>query len=211
VRLALIVIDMQNGFCAKQGSYDLLGFDISSYRSIIPNVKKVVEFFIDQRLPIFFTKAIRERSGIDSLDRVHKILPKNRGERIRRVPICIRDTWDSDILDELQYPGEEIHIVEKRRDSAFQDTELELWLRSFKVDALVLTGIDTCICVESSLRDGFNKGFDAILLSDCVASRKPDLHASSLKAMEDSYGIVLRHNELIEKISTNPGKRLVFR
>jgi ureidoacrylate peracid hydrolase len=210
MRPALMVVDMQNGFCANGGSYDLLGYDVERYRSIIPNLKKVIEFFLDRDMPIFFTKAVREKSGIDSLYRVHKILPKNRGERIRKVPICIRDTWDSAIIDELQYSSEKIHIVEKRRDSAFQDTELELWLRSFRVDTLVFTGIDTYICVESSVRDGFNKGFDIILISDCIASRKQDLHSSTLNEIEDSYGIVIPQDELIERLSTSQSGRPVF-
>ncbi|MFQ6134468.1 MAG: cysteine hydrolase family protein [Nitrososphaerales archaeon] len=203
MRLALLVIDMQNGFCSKSGSYDRLGYDIAPYQAIVPNLKKIIQYFADNNLPIFFTKAIREKSGIDSLDRVHRILPRNRSERIKRAPICVRDTWDSEIVEELQYSNEKLHIVEKRRDSAFQDTELELWLRSFRIDTLVFAGVDTYVCVESSVRDGFNKGFDIILLSDCTASRRPDLHNATLEQVKDSYGLVIRHDELISKLSVN--------
>jgi len=209
LRVALLVIDMQNGFCAENGSYHRLGYDISSYQKIVPNIKKVLNFFNSNNLPIFFTKAIREESGIDTLDKVHKILPKNRSERIKRIPICIRDTWDSEIIDELHYSKYNTHVVEKRRDSAFQDTELELWLRSFKVDTLVFSGIDTCICVESSLREGFNRGFDIILLSDCTASKRVEFHNSTIEQVSDSYGAVVQSQEFIDKLDIR-GKQTVF-
>ena len=203
MRPALLVIDMQNGFCSKNGSYDKLGYDVTPYQAIVPCLKKIIQYFVDNNLPIFFTMAIREKSGIDSLDRLHKILPKNRGERIKKMPICVRDTWDGDIIDELQYSNRKLHTVEKRRDSAFQDTELELWLRSFRINTLVFTGVDTYVCVESSVRDGFNRGFDIILLSDCTASRRLDLHNATLEQVKDSYGLVIRHDELISKLSVN--------
>ncbi|MFC2068309.1 isochorismatase family protein [Chloroflexota bacterium] len=53
-------------------------------------------------------------------------------------------------------PAEDDHIVMKRRDSGFQDTELDLWLRSIYIDTIIFTGVDTGICVENTLTDGFN-------------------------------------------------------
>lgn len=190
MRPVLLVIDMQNGFCHPEGSYRRLGLDIKPYRAVIPKVRKLINYFHRHRLPIYFTKAVREASGIDSLDRVHKVLPASRKERIKKVPICIRGTWDADILAELT-PMPSDYIVEKRRDSAFQDTEMDLWLRALSIDTLVLTGIDTFICVESTLRDGFNRGYDVVLVKDAVASVRADLHRATLNGVQDVFGLVL--------------------
>jgi ureidoacrylate peracid hydrolase len=145
---------MQNGFVSKGGSYDTLGMNTLPYREIIPKLKELIEFCRSMEIPIFYSEAVRESSGIDMLTRIHNFLPKSRQESLK-VPICIRGTWDGITIDELK-PNENDHVVIKRRDSAFQDTELRVWLHSLGINLLVFTGIDTSICVETSLRDGFN-------------------------------------------------------
>jgi len=195
MRPVLIVIDMQNGFCHPQGSFGRMGFDIGAYRIAIPAVQTLLAYFRGRELPVYFTKAIREASGIDCLDHVHTILPESRRERIQKVPLCIRGTWDAEIIEELTPLASE-YVVEKRRDSAFQDTELELWLRALRVDTLVFCGIDTYICVESTLRDAFNRGYDVILAEDAVASTRPDLHRSTLEGIRNAFGLVKTVEEL---------------
>ena len=165
---ALVVIDMQNGFVSKGGSYDKLGMNTSNYREIIPRLKELIEFCRSKEIPIFYTEAVKEASGIDVLTKIHNFLPKTRQERLK-FPICIRGTWDGLTIDELQ-PTENDHVVIKRRDSAFQDTEFRVWLQSEGINLLVFTGIDTSICVETSLREGFNIGYDVALISDATAS-----------------------------------------
>jgi len=155
---ALIVVDMQNGFVSKGGSYDKLGMNTSNYREIIPRLKELIEFCRSKDIPIFYTEAVKEASGIDVLTNIHNFLPKTRQERLN-FPICIRGTWDGLTIDELK-PKDTDHVVIKRRDSAFQDTELRVWLQSERINLLVFAGIDTSICVETSLRDGFNIGYD---------------------------------------------------
>lgn len=100
--------------------------------------------------------------------KVHKILPKSREERIRKKPICTRGTWDAEIVNEIK-PALADHVVVKRRDSAFHDTEIGVLMKSLGIDTLVFCGIDTSICVEASLRDAFNNGYDVILISDATA------------------------------------------
>lgn len=187
---ALLVVDMQNGFCHPEGSYGRMGFETARYRSVVPAIAQLLQEFRERNLPILFTKATREASGIDCLDRVHAILPASRRERIRRFPLCVRGTWDADVLDELA-PADGDLVVEKRRDSAFQDTELAMWLRALRVDTLLICGIDTYICVESTLRDGFNRGYDVVLVEDAVASTRPELHRATLEGARDAFGLVL--------------------
>jgi ureidoacrylate peracid hydrolase len=200
VNPALLVIDMQNGFVSKGGSYDLMGIDTSTYLNIVPNIKSLIQVCRSSKIPIFFTQAVREGSGIDLLTRTHRILPKSREERIKMRPICVRGTWDADIVDELS-PLTQDHVVIKRRDSAFQDTEIEVWLRSFGIDALIFAGIDTSICVESSLRDAFNHGYDIILISDATASSVGKNYNSTMDNVRDYYGLVMKLEEFKSNLS----------
>jgi ureidoacrylate peracid hydrolase len=194
IRPALLVIDVQNGFAAKGGSYDQLGIDISNYIKVIPKIANLISVCRKSWIPIFYTQAIREPSGIDLLTNVHRILPKSREERIKMKPICVRGTWDAEIVDEIR-PNDSDHVIRKRRDSAFYDTEIGVWLKSVGIDTLIFCGIDTSISVESSLRDAFNLGYDVILMSDATASNIEKHYQSTLENVRGYYGLVLSTEE----------------
>lgn len=191
VNFGLIVVDMQNGFVSKDGSYDKLGMNIENYQKVIPKIKELINFCREENIPIFYTEAVREPSGIDLLIHVHNILPRTREERLqnKNIPICVRGTWDAQTIDEIK-PSEEDHVIIKRRDSAFQDTELRMWLNTLKINTLIFCGIDTSICVETSLRDAFNIGYDVILVSDATASGINKHYDTTIERVRDYYGIV---------------------
>jgi ureidoacrylate peracid hydrolase len=191
---ALIVIDVQNGFVSKGGSYDLLKMDTSNYRAVIPVIKELIEISRAAGIPVFYTQAVRESSGIDLLTKTHKILPKSREERIMKKPICVRGTWDAGIVEDIK-PAARDHIVIKRRDSAFHDTEINVWLKSLGIDTLIFSGIDTSICVETSLREAFNIGYDIILISDATASSNRKHYESTLDNVRGYYGLVMELKE----------------
>jgi ureidoacrylate peracid hydrolase len=190
VNPALMVIDVQNGFVSKGGSYDQLGMNVARYQHVISQISELIRICRSVNIPIFYTQAVREKSGIDLLTNTHRILPKSREERIRTKPICVIGTWDADIVDEIK-PSQMDHVVIKRRDSAFQDTEIGVWLNSIGIDTLVFCGIDTSICVEASLRDAFNNGYDVILISDATASGNIKHFESTLEIVRDYYGLVM--------------------
>jgi ureidoacrylate peracid hydrolase len=200
---ALIVIDVQNGFVSPGGSYDLLGMDISHYKGVIPKIHELINICRNTGVPVFYTQAVRESSGIDLLTKTHRILPKSREERIMKRPICITGTWDAEILDEIK-PTERDHVVVKRRDSAFHDTEIGVWLKSLGVDTLIFCGIDTSICVETSLRDAFNIGYDIVLISDATASSNRKHYESTLENVKEYYGIVMDFKELCQYLQRQP-------
>lgn len=88
------------------------------------------------------------------------------------------------------------HVIIKRRDSAFQDTELRVWLQSVGINVLVFCGVDTSICVETSIRDAFNLGYDVVLISDATASGIKNHYETTLDRVRDYYGLLWIANEL---------------
>lgn len=197
LRPALMVIDMQNGFVSKGGSYDQLGMNTASYRAIVPKVVQLTNLSREVEIPIFYTEAVREPSGIDLLTRVHKILPKSREERIAKVPICVRGTWDAQTIDELKPTGTDLVVI-KRRDSAFQDTEIRAWLKALGINTLVFSGVDTSICVETSLREAFNEGYDVILISDATSSGIREHYKTTIERVKDYYGVVMDTDRFVD-------------
>jgi len=202
-RPALLVIDMQNGYCTSGGSYEkyggTIGADLVVYRQIIPNIAKLIAISRELKLPIFYTQQVREQSGIDLFTKLHRIIPERRSEFLR-IPAVIRGTWDAEIIDELK-PTIDDHIIVKRRDSAFQDTELDLWLRSTYIDTVICTGVDTAICVENTLEEAFNTGYDVILVEDATASSWQNIGQASIRKVAGSYGWVVTTDRLIELLN----------
>lgn len=198
-KFGLVVIDMQNGFVSKDGSYSHLGMNIQEYQKIIPKVKELIEFCRTKNIPIFYTEAVREASGIDLLTRFHRLLPLAREERLK-VPITVRGTWDAQTIDEIK-PTENDLVVIKRRDGAFQDTELRVWLQSEGINTLIFCGVDTSICVETSLREAFNIGYDVILVSDSTASENQKHYETTLERVRDYYGLVLDTTRLYKLVN----------
>ena len=199
-RPVLLVVDMQNGFCTCGGSYEeyggTIGANLDAYRQIIPNIARLIAACRELKIPVFYTQQVREESGIDLFTKRHRIVPRRRAEFLR-IPACIRGTWDAAIIDELK-PEEGDHIVIKRRDSAFQDTELDLWLRSIYADTVIFTGVDTAICVDNTLMDAFNTGYDVILVEDATASSWQKIGQATIKKVAGSYGWVIKTDRLIE-------------
>jgi ureidoacrylate peracid hydrolase len=202
INLGLVVVDMQNGFVARNGSYDKLGMNTPLYREIIPKVRELIDLCKSLDMPVFYTESVREASGIDLLTKIHTLLPKSREERLK-IPICVRGTWDAQTIDELKPKEEEgDHIIIKRRDSAFQDTELRVWLQSSGINVLVFCGVDTSICVETSIRDAFNLGYDIVLVSDATASGNKQHYETTLARVRDYYGLAMNF-ERFSKMITN--------
>ncbi len=212
-RPVLLIIDMQNGFCSCGGSYEqyggTIGADIEAYRQIIPNITKLLAACREAGVPIFYTQQVREESGIDLFTRLHRIVPERRAEFLK-IPACIRGTWDAEVIDELK-PSRSDHIVVKRRDSAFQDTELDLWLRSSYADTVIITGVDTVICVENTLTDAFNIGYDVILVEDATASSWPKIGQATLRKVAGSYGWLAKTDWLITQLHETRTRTGTFR
>jgi ureidoacrylate peracid hydrolase len=133
------------------------------------------------------------------LTKIHTLLPKSRVERLR-IPICVRGTWDAQTIDEIK-PEKDDHVIIKRRDSAFQDTELRVWLQSVGINVLVFCGVDTSICVETSIRDAFNLGYDIVLISDATASGIKKHYETTLDLVRDYYGLQMNFDRFITMVN----------
>ena len=79
-------------------------------------VQELLNFCRSKSIPIFYTEAVREASGIDPLLNVHRILPKTREERLK-IPICVRGTWDAEVIDEIKpYESDSMYLNQSARE-----------------------------------------------------------------------------------------------
>lgn len=185
---ALVVIDMQNDFCAPGGYIDKLGLDVARCQQVAAPLGDLVEAARRADVPVIWVQAI--------YDEVYLAAPMlaKRKEMGARFGCCETGSWGAEFFGVKPLPRE--FVVQKHRYSAFSGTELDSLLRDHGIKTIVVTGVQTNVCVESTLRDGFFNGYYIAVPRDCVASHSPDLHDATLKNVELCFGNVTSGAEL---------------
>jgi nicotinamidase-related amidase len=177
-RSALIVVDMQNDFCAKGGYLDHRGIDITPDRAPIEPLRRLVPALRKQGMPIIWLNWGVRRDLLNihpSLLHAHAQNGEGAGlgERIPGgAEILLKGSWGAQIVDELS-PGElDIHVT-KHRFSGFWDTELDSILRNMGLTTLFFAGVNADQCVMTTLEDASFLGYDVLMLRDCVGTTSP--------------------------------------
>jgi ureidoacrylate peracid hydrolase len=192
---ALLVIDMQNGFCDPEGGLSKAGLDVSAMTAVVPKVRQLVEACRELRLPIMWS--------------LQQHLPEDTTQRTRRVPSHIqkrkvapptpRGTWHAELVPSLKEVSRpEDYFIVKHRFSMFYSTTLDSVLRMLSISHLIVSGVATNVCVESTVRDAYYRDFDVTVIEDCVAGTMLDLHQATLKNVEIYLGELVSLNEFVE-------------
>ncbi len=192
---AFLVIDIQNDNCSPKGMAALNGRDISRARQIIPNVKTVLAEARRLGLLIIFMRMTESKNGILESDPVFRRVAKTTAS-VDLAGYLMEGTWGNEVLDELEPRPNERQMI-KYRSSSFIGTPLELLLKNSGIKAAVIVGVVTEGCVETTVRDLDQYGYYPVVLSDCVASRREDIHQAALLVMSHRYDVV-RSTELLE-------------
>jgi ureidoacrylate peracid hydrolase len=174
---AVIVVDMENDFAAKGGMFDRAGADISGAQKAIAPTAKVLAAARLAGLKIIYLKMgyrsdLSDLGAADSVNRTRH-LKFGVGQKIqapdgRESQILVRDTWDTDIVPELKPQANDI-VIYKTRFSGFYQTDLDAMLKKFGIKYLIVTGVTTSICVESTVRDAMFRDYLCVLLRDCMS------------------------------------------
>lgn len=197
-RPALIVIDMQNGFCHSDGFMNKLGL---GYEPALPfpAVKRLLSTARAAGVPVFFTRYSLNPDYSDA----GLLLDKFPG--LEKTGGMVRDTWDAAIVCELEPLDGEV-VIDKTRYSAFVGTDLEARLRELGVDTLVVCGVTTECCVESTIRDAFQRDIRIFIPSDATAAADERRHEEALRVIEYAFGTITTVAEL-EKALAGPPRR----
>lgn len=189
---ALLVIDMQNAFCHPEGGLARAGVSIEHQRSVVPNVKRLVQVCSQAGVPILWS--IQEHWPEDRTRKRHRI-PSHLDKR--GLQICARGSWDAELHPELKAECRpEDYVFHKHRMSCFFDTTLHTKLRMLGTEVLIISGLNTNVCVESTIRDAYFRDYDLLVVEDCIACSFPDLHRATLKNVEIYFGQVTSLQEL---------------
>ena len=175
-KTAVLVVDMQNDFGVKGGLFDRAGIDLSGIRATIPPTARVLTSARSIRVPVVYIK-VGFRPDLSDLYQAGPIRDRwlaygvgssTRSPDGQESRVLIRDTWNTDIVEELKPEPGDIEVY-KHGYSGFHETELDAVLKGLGVKYLIVTGCTTSVCVETTIRDAHSRDYYCILLEDCTA------------------------------------------
>jgi len=195
---ALIVVDVQNDFAANEGAMGREGFDCSMSQQMAPRLVKFIDETRKAKVPIIYIQNVYNSEPNWYLSEVwlEHAGRRRKGSYTER-PVCVRGSWGWDFYDGIKPLPNEI-VVTKHRFSAFIGTDLDLILRSRGIKTLIMTGIATNVCVETTARMGFLLDYYIVFVSDCVAAYKKHLHDATLENIENHFGQVATSQEVVK-------------
>lgn len=195
-RTALIVVDMQNAFASAGGMLDLAGIDVAPAREVIANARMVCEAARASGVPVVYLTIgyppdMSTAGGPDSPNPQKELalcLMRERPEL--RGKLLTFGTWDFEIVDGLAPQSGEAVIV-KSRYSGFHGTALDSFLRSRGIRNLLMLGIASNVCVESTLRDAYFLDYWPVMIADAtMPAGSPDIQKATVFNVQTFFGWV---------------------
>jgi len=189
-KCALLIIDMQRDFLEPGGFGEMLGNDVLQLRRTIEPNRKLLAAWRVNGWHVIHT---REGHRPDLTDAPP--MKVERGDPAMRIGapgpmgrILIRGEPGHDIIPEL-YPTAGEPVIDKPGKGAFYQTDLELMLKNRGIETLLVCGVTTEVCVNTTVREANDRGFRCIVLSDCCASYFPEFHDMGLRMIKAQGGI----------------------
>jgi ureidoacrylate peracid hydrolase len=190
-RAALLVIDVQNDFAADRGFFDQIGADVRSIQAkVIPALARLIDSARAAGVLVVFVQAIYDPQYLSPPMR-----ERNQRRRVE-MPRCLTGSWGADFHVVRPAPGEPVVI--KHRYSAVLNTELDAILQRRGIRSLLLTGISTDTCVESTGRDAYFIDYYVTLVADCCGAFNESDHLGALNRFDRDYGAVVTSSDLID-------------
>jgi nicotinamidase-related amidase len=193
---ALLIVDAQRAFCAEDGSVARQGRDVSACADAIRACQDVASLWRGWGRPIIWTRMGFADDYTDGGVLVHELRPG-----IAEVGGL---RWSTPDVDLIPTPAPGDVIIDKPRFSAFVNTALAEGLAGAAITDLVVTGVTTSMCVESTVRDASQRDLRVFVPTECVADLDPQVHAASLDRMAYGFARVASADELLAQVEPLP-------
>ena len=190
-QVALIIIDMQRDFLEPGGFGEALGNDVALLRAVVPTVKDLLATFRDLGLPIFHTTESHRPDLADCppAKRLRGNPPLKIGDLGPMGRILVQGEPGNAIIAELApLPGET--VIVKPGKGAFYNTNLEFLLKTHDITHLIVAGVTTEVCVQTTLREANDRGYECLLVEDATESYFPEFKRATLEMVRAQGGIV---------------------
>lgn len=195
---ALVVVDVLNDFCAGDGAMAREGLDVGAAQRMAQRLPALIDAARDSGVLVVFVRNVYSTEGDTYLSDVwlEQAQRRREGSYVDR-EVCPPDSWGNDFYGEVTPQAGE-PIVTKHRFDAFLDTDLDLILRSNGVRSVVMSGVATNVCVETSVRQAFLRDYYVVLPSDAAAAYSAAEQEASLATIDRYFGQVTTCDDVIE-------------
>jgi ureidoacrylate peracid hydrolase len=198
----LLVVDMQNAFCHLNGTLALDGADVGAIQRMLEPLAHVISACQAAGVQDFWS--VQEHYDEDATRNRHKLRPHTL--KRFRVP-SVKGTWDAQIVDELQpLINPQSEVFTKNRFGCFYNTKLEKLLAIHGIDTLIVTGVDTNVCVDTTVREAYMRDLDVIVLRDCVGGVHEKWAQVALEVWARYVGGLVASADLVEAIEKQPDR-----
>ncbi len=187
---ALVVVDVQNDFCAGGGFFQRAGYDLTGIQRAVPPLVRLLDHARRAGVFVTFVQAIYDPEVLSAPMRERNC------RRNLELPRCLTGTWGADFYAVGPQPAEPVII--KHRYSAFAGTDLEQVLRRRGARSLLLTGVSTDTCVESTAREGYFRDFYVTLVADCCGALSEADHRGALARADRDFAAVVTSVDVIQ-------------
>jgi len=189
---ALVVIDVQNDFCHADGAFGRVGYDNSRMPDLAAALRKLLAEARARQVLTVFVRATYDREVTSGPLAQHRL-------RLGLLEsLCLEGTWGADWFGGIAPVGTPNEVVlTKHRFDAFQGTPLDLYLRSNGIRTVIVTGVATSGCVESTVRDAFFLDYRVVVPYDGVAEGKQEYHDTGLAVMKRSFATIAAVDEIV--------------
>ena len=188
---AVLCVDMQNGMCDPRGSHVRLGLDISRLTAAIEPCRLLMDAARAAGLPVIYSRLVYAKDFSNVGTRGTEVM-----QRLKDARVCPEGSWDAEIVPALApAPGE--LVIEKTRMSSFIRTPLVKELRARCIESLVICGVTTNMCIESTARDAAQLDFRTFVVEDAVGEVDPARHAAALTALRWGFAHIVSLGDVI--------------
>ncbi|MGD9832624.1 MAG: cysteine hydrolase family protein [Piscinibacter sp.] len=190
-RTAVLMIDMQRDFLEPGGFGAMLGNDVSRLAPIVPHCVRLLALARTAGLTVIHTQEAHDPSLADCppSKRARGALPCGIGDAGPLGRVLVAGEPGADFIPALQpQPGD--IVLRKPGKGAFHATALDAILHARGITHLLIGGVTTEVCVQSTMREANDRGYECLLVTDCTASYFPEFHAAVIEMVVAQGGIV---------------------
>ena len=193
---AVLLVDVQNDFCAEGGALHREGMDLALVQAMIPRLERFVAAARAAGTRCIWIRNVYNTGPNHYLSEAWlEQARRRRNGAYVSYPVCEPGAWNGDFYRVRPRPDEV--IVTKHRYGAFEGTDLDLVLRSNGIRSVIMTGVATNVCVETTARQAFLKDYYVVFSGDCSATYSQAAHDATLQNIDQFFGQVATSDEIM--------------
>ncbi|MBI3965473.1 MAG: cysteine hydrolase [Chloroflexi bacterium] len=201
-KAALVVVDMQYATGSRheglgrrmkeRGTESTVAYRFERIEQVVvPNIQKMLNFCRANGIRVMYVVIGSELADYSDMPTHMRTLARDTNNRV--------GTRENEIIDELK-PIDGEPVVRKTTISAFSSSGFEILVRSMDVEQLMFTGVSTNMCVETTARDAADRGFQCVMLEDCLGAAKQEYHDATLVTFQRLFGRVMSSEEAMKEL-----------